>query len=122
MHHFIAEDLPKVYLVIYSLLMTVGYLYISIVLTIMFLRDGTNCMPKAYSAVGPALKLVHLLHYLEISNAVLGFTQGVLLPTLLRVNCRNAVLFVLISLEPRLQTKPIVFNLFALWAATELVR
>lgn len=102
--------------------MFVGFFYVSVVLGIRFLRDGLESIPGTYEAVGPALKFIQLIQYLEVMHALFGYTRTGLLPSFLQVTGRNIILFALIDAEPRLQTKPAVFYLIAVWTTIEIVR
>lgn len=116
------EDIKKVYLVLYNLFMFVGFFYICIVMSIRYLRDGIDSIPGTYDAVGGAMKFIQLLQFLEVMHSLFGYTKSSLFPSFLQVGGRNLILFALIEAEARLQTKPAVFYLFAVWSAIEIVR
>lgn len=117
-----AEDLKKVYLVIYNLFMFVGFFYICLVIGIRYLRDGINSIPGTYVAVGGAMKLIQLTQMMEILHAVMKYTKSNVVATFLQVCGRNIILFGLIDAEDRLQPKPVIFALFLVWSAIEVVR
>lgn len=116
------EDLKKVYMVLYNLFMFIGFFYICIVIGIRYLRDGVDSIAGTYEAVGGAMRLVQLTQMMEVLHAIMGYTRSNVLATTLQVCGRNVVLFGLIHAEERLQTKPVIFYLFLVWAAIEVVR
>lgn len=119
---FFAEDLKKVYLVLYNLFMFIGYFYICIVMGIRYLRDGVDSIPGTYATVGGAMRLVQLTQMMEILHAIMKYTKSNVMATVMQVCGRNIILFGLINAEERLQTKPVIFYLFLVWAAIEVVR
>lgn len=68
------------------------------------------------------MKFIQLLQFLEVMHSLFGYTKSSLLASFLQVGGRSLILFALIEAEPRLQTKPAVFYLFAVWSAIEIVR
>lgn len=117
-----SEDIKKVYLIFYNLFMFVGFFYICLVMSVRYLRDGIDSIPGTYDAVGGAMKFIQLLQFLEVMHSMFGYTKTFLLASFLQVGGRNLILFALIEAEPRLQPKPVVFYLFAVWSAIEIVR
>lgn len=116
------EQAKKVYLVIYNISMFVGYLYIMAVMGVRYYRDDVGSMAGTYEAVGSAFKFCQLLQYLEVMHPMFGYTKGSPLVPFLQCSGRAFVLFAMIEMEPRMQTKPVVFYLFVIWASIELVR
>lgn len=76
----------------------------------------------AFESVGPAVKFMQLLQFLEVMHVMFGYTKGSLLAPLLQTIGRGFVLFFMIDAEPRMHSKPVVFYLFMIWASVELVR
>lgn len=89
---------------------------------IRYYRDGTDSMPGTYAAVGNAFKFCQLLQYMEVMHPLFGYVKGGLLMPFLQVTARNFVLFIMIDAEERMQTKPVIFYLFLMWASVELIR
>lgn len=87
-----------------------------------YLRDGIDSIPGTYETVGGAMRLVQLTQMLEILHSVMGYTKSNAVATFLQVCGRNIILFGLIHAEERLQSKPVIFYLFLVWAAIEVVR
>lgn len=79
-------------------------------------------MEGTYEAVGPAMKFIQLMQFLEVLHPMFGYTKGAVLTPLMQVCGRAIVLFVMIESEPRMQTKPVVFYLFVVWSMIEVVR
>jgi len=116
------EQAKKVYMIIYNLSMFVGYLYIFVVMSIRYYRDGVESMEGTYEAVGSAFKFCQLLQYLEVMHPMFGYTKGSVLVPFLQVSGRAFILFAMVEAEPRMQTKPVIFYLFLVWASIETVR
>lgn len=103
--------------------MFIGFLYIILVLGIAYYRDGlSESVPFAYMYVGNAMKFCQLLQYLEVMHPLFGYTKGSILFPMLQVTGRNFILFLMIDAEERIQTKPVIFFLFVVWASIECVR
>lgn len=116
------EQGRKVYLIFYNLFQFIGYLYILVVIGIRYYRDGTNSMSGTYEAIGNCFKFCQLMQYLEVMHPMFGYTKGSVLMPLIQVTGRAFILFVNIDAEERMQTKPVVFYLFIVWAIIEVVR
>lgn len=111
-----------VYLVFYNLCQFIGFLYVVLVMSIRYSRDGPDSIPGTYEAVGNALKFCQILQYLEVLHPLFGYTKGGALVPFLQVSGRNFVLFIMIEAEERMQTKPVVFYLIIVWSLIETVR
>lgn len=116
------EDFKKVYLTMYNFAMFIGYLYILLVMMVRYFRDGPHSMPSTYEAVGSAFRFIQLISWLEVMHPLFGYTKGGILTALLQVGGRTFLIFCMIEAEPRMQTKPVVFYLFLLYATIEIVR
>ncbi len=68
------------------------------------------------------MELLHLLMFLEVMHPLFGYTRGSVYEPALQVCGRNFTIFLLIEAEERMHPKPVVFYLFAVYAAIELVR
>ncbi|XP_055922148.1 very-long-chain (3R)-3-hydroxyacyl-CoA dehydratase [Eupeodes corollae] len=119
---YIKESGKKVYMVFYNLCQFVGFTYVLLVMSVLYYRDGPDSMSKIYETVGNPLKFCQLLQYLEVLHPIFGYTKGGPLIPFCQVTGRNFVLFVMLTLEPRMQTKPVVFYVFCIWALVEVVR
>lgn len=118
----VAEKNKQVYLVFYNLCQFIGFLYIMLVMSIRYSRDGSDSMEGTFESVGNAIKFCQILQYLEVLHPLFGYTKGGALVPFLQVSGRNFVLFVMIDAEERMQTKPVVFYLFVIWSLVETVR
>jgi very-long-chain (3R)-3-hydroxyacyl-CoA dehydratase len=119
---FRKEQGKLVYLILYNLFQFVGFLYILIVISVRYYRDGPGSYKGTYEAVGNAFKFVQLLQYLEVMHPIFGYTKGSWTVPFMQVSGRAFVLFAMLDCEPRMQTKPVVFYLFTVWALVEVVR
>lgn len=79
-------------------------------------------MPKTYETVGNAMKFCQLLQYLEVLHPLFGYTKGGALIPFFQVTGRNFVLFIMIEMEERMQTKPVIFYVFIVWSLVEIIR
>lgn len=102
--------------------MFIGFLYILSVMFVRYMRDGPNSMPETYDAVGGAFKLVQMFQWLEVMHPLFGYVKGGIIAPFMQISGRTLVLFCLIEAEPRMQTKPVIFYLFLVWATIEIVR
>ncbi|CAG9117105.1 unnamed protein product [Plutella xylostella] len=116
------EDLKKVYLILYNLFQFVGYMYIMTVMTVRYVKLDYESVHDTYEHVGPAMKFLQLMMYLEVMHPLFGYTRGSALVPFLQVSGRSFVLFAMIEAEPRMQAKPVVFYLFLVWSMIEIVR
>jgi very-long-chain (3R)-3-hydroxyacyl-CoA dehydratase len=132
--------MKNVYLGIYNLFQFIGFAYVLTVMYIRFYKSGAGVntiflvmklfnlnvalasMEGTYEAVGPAMKFIQLMQFLEVLHPMFGYTKGAVLTPLIQVLGRAIVLFVMIESEPRMQTKPVVFYLFVVWSMIEVVR
>lgn len=119
---FFSEDLKKVYLIFYNLFMYVGFLYICIVVGALYLKEGIDCYPNIYPAVGQVMVCLFLLQYLEGMHCMFGYTTGSTVVAFVQAFGRSVFLLAFIEAEPRMQTKPIVFYLTLTWSLIEIVR
>lgn len=117
-----SEQTKIVYLIFYNLSQFIGFLYIFLVMGIRYYRDGPDSMAGTFDAVGNALKFLQILQYLEVMHPMFGYTKGGALMPFMQITGRNAILFLMINAEERMQTKPVVFYLFLLWSSIELIR
>lgn len=102
--------------------MYIGFLYVVCVLCIKYAKDGSDFIPETYDAVGPALKFLQLLQFLEVMHPLFGYVKGGMLMPLLQIGGRFFILFLMLEFEPRIQKMPVTFFLFLAWAAVELIR
>ncbi|XP_012221184.1 very-long-chain (3R)-3-hydroxyacyl-CoA dehydratase isoform X2 [Linepithema humile] len=116
------KDFAKVYLVIYNLYQFVGFIYVLAVMGIRYSRDGPDFMKETYTTVGNPLKFIQLLQFLEVMHPLFGYTKSSTLVSFLQVGGRGFVLFFMIDGEPRIQNKSVIFYLFLVWCAIEIVR
>lgn len=116
------EDIRKAYMIIYNFICYCGFLYVIIVLSLTFLKEGRNAYHLAFETVGDAMISLQVIQIAEIFHTAFKLTKGGLLPTILQVFGRSLVLFTLIMPESHIQTDPVVFYLFLTWAAVEIVR
>lgn len=119
---FRKEQGKLVYLILYNLFQFIGFMYVLIVMTIRYSRDGPKSIPGTYEAVGNAFKFIQLIQYLEVMHPIFGYTKGGAMVPFMQITGRAFVLFAMIDNEVRMQTKPVVFYLFAVWALVEVVR
>lgn len=116
------EDFQKVYLTVYNLIMYVGFMYIVCVLSVRYLKEGTESFSGTYGAVGPAMCFLTLLQLLEVLHPIFGYVKGGYLIPLLQIGGKLLVVIFMIDYEPRIQTMPVTFYLFMAWSAAEIVR
>lgn len=119
---YVKENYKKIYLTFYNLAQFIGYMYIVIVLSICYFKDGPKTFSKAFENVGNVMQFIQCLQYLEVLHPIFGYTKGSWLTSFLQVSGRNFVLFVMILTEPRIQAKPVVYHLFMVWSLIEIFR
>lgn len=119
---YMKEDYRKVYLVFYNLSQFVFFTYILVVMIIRYAKEGPDSMAGTYVAVGPVFKFCQLMQFLEVMHPMFGYTKGSVLIPFLQVTGRALILFAMVDAEPRMQTKPVVFYMFFIWALVEVVR
>lgn len=109
-------------MITYNFFMYIGYLYVFCVLAICFLRNGMDSLSGAYDVVGTAMCFLQMVQMLEIFHNIFGFTKGNVMTTVMQIFGRLLVLCPIIAAEERMQTETVVFYLFLIWSAIELVR
>lgn len=62
------------------------------------------------------------MQFLEVMHPFFNYTEGITKIIFLQVSNRAFVLFCMIDAEPRMQTKPVVFYIFSIWAIVEVIR
>ncbi|RWS21456.1 very-long-chain (3R)-3-hydroxyacyl-CoA dehydratase-like protein [Leptotrombidium deliense] len=116
------EEFRKVYLFLYNLFQFVGFVYILVVLTIRYAKDGSESVRSSYKALSGVMKVLHLIQVLEIIHPLIRYTSGSVLFTSLHLINRLIFIFVMIDGEPRMQMKPVVLYLFLLYTTLEIIR
>ncbi|XP_072393231.1 very-long-chain (3R)-3-hydroxyacyl-CoA dehydratase isoform X1 [Diabrotica undecimpunctata] len=119
---FRKEDFKKVYLTFYNLFMYICFMYISTVLCIRYVKDGSDFFPHVYDTVGPVICFAQLMQCLEILHPVFGYVKGGVLMPWLQIEGRLFVLLVNLDQERRIQLMPVTFYLFLTWSAIEIIR
>lgn len=102
--------------------MYLGFFYICCVLGVRFLRYGVDSFLGTYDAVGHVMCFLHLLMFLEVLHPIFGYTNSSAITSFMQIIGRIIVLFALVRPEPRMQIKPVVFYMFLVWSAVEIVR
>ncbi|XP_060804455.1 very-long-chain (3R)-3-hydroxyacyl-CoA dehydratase isoform X1 [Amyelois transitella] len=116
------EEFKKVYLILYNLFQTIGFVYVLSVMSVRYSKLGYDSVIDTYEHVGSAMKFLHLMQILEILHPIFGYTKGGPFVPFAQLIGRIFVLFVMIECEPRMQAKPVVFYLFVVWSTIEIVR
>lgn len=118
----IPEEFKTIYLTFYNLFMYVGFMYIACVLCIKYAKDGTDFFPETYETLGPAMKFLQLLQFLEVMHPLFKYVKGGVLMPFLQIGGRSFILFLMLDYEPRIQKMPVTFYLFLAWSAVEIIR
>ncbi|XP_038222028.1 very-long-chain (3R)-3-hydroxyacyl-CoA dehydratase isoform X2 [Zerene cesonia] len=116
------EDYKKVYLIIYNLFQFIGFTYVICVMCVRYAKLEYDSVADTYEHVGSAMKFLQLMMFLEVMHPIFGYTKGSPLVAFMQIGGRAFVLFAMIESEPRMQSKPVVFYLFAMWSLIEVVR
>lgn len=69
------EDLKKVYLVLYNLFQLIGFVYVLSVMAIRYAKLDYDSVADTYEHVGPAVKFLQLMMYLEVMHPLFGYTK-----------------------------------------------
>lgn len=72
---FFTEDLKKVYLKLYNLFQFIGYTYVLMVMAVRYAKLDYDSVADTYEHVGPAMKFLQLLQYLEVMHPLFGYTR-----------------------------------------------
>ncbi|XP_028157771.1 very-long-chain (3R)-3-hydroxyacyl-CoA dehydratase-like [Ostrinia furnacalis] len=108
----------KLYLTLYNFFQFLGYSYVILVILFKFVTQGH----VLYENVGPIIKVLQLLQFLEVLNPLIGLTRGIPFVPFLQIFGRAVVLFWNVDIEPRIQAKPVVIYLIIIWSLVETVR
>jgi len=119
---YLNESWRKTYLFCYNLFMFCGFLYVITIMVIRYMKEQEEFIPKAYETLGNIFKFLHLFMFLEVLNPLFGYTKGSVMEATIQVVGRNIWILCLIDGEERMQSKPVVFYLFATYSAIEVIR
>lgn len=70
-----SEDFKKVYLVIYNLFQFIGFTYILCVMGVRYTKLEYDSVIDTYEHVGPAMKFLQLMMFLEVMHPLFGYTK-----------------------------------------------
>ena len=147
-----SEEYRRVYLFLYNLFQLVGFIYLLVVLSIRYAKDGSSkklssCVLKthsshshslirashaytkrsestesSYRALGLVIKSLYVLQLLELINIVVGLTRRSLVFNGLQVIWRLFFIVVIIDDQPRMHTEHLTFHLLLVYTLLELLR
>ncbi|OWF54104.1 very-long-chain (3R)-3-hydroxyacyl-CoA dehydratase-like [Mizuhopecten yessoensis] len=115
-------DVKTCYLFVYNLVQYVGFTYIFAALTYHIFKDMNFAFTNTLEISGTQMLFVQTAAVLEIVHPLLGWVKSSPVPAFMQVMGRNFLLFIVLGQEPRLHDKSIVFILFMVWSAIEVVR
>ena len=138
------EEIKRIYLFLYNLFQFVGFIYVLVVLSIRFAKEGAGRYLKpsfslelkkltffyhfldsthgSYKTLGIVIKLLYLTQIQEVVYYAVDSTRKGSLFLLLHLAFRHFIVFVMIDSEPRIQTQLVVFNLLLIYTLMELIK
>ncbi|XP_029698226.1 very-long-chain (3R)-3-hydroxyacyl-CoA dehydratase isoform X2 [Takifugu rubripes] len=111
-----------VFLFVYNLLQFVGFSWIFVNMSVRLIRFGEDSLYDTFHTTSDVMFFCQILASVEVLNAAFGIVRTSVVPTLIQVVGRNFILFIIFGSLEEMHSKPVVFFVFYLWSAIEVVR
>uniref|UniRef100_A0A7N9ATH1 Very-long-chain (3R)-3-hydroxyacyl-CoA dehydratase n=1 Tax=Mastacembelus armatus TaxID=205130 RepID=A0A7N9ATH1_9TELE len=110
------------YLFVYNLVQFLGFSWIFVNMTVRLFIFGKDSLYDTFHTISDVMFFCQLLAAVEVLNAAFGFVKTGVFPTLIQVSGRNFIIFVVFGSLEEMHRQPVVFFVFYLWSAIEIVR
>ncbi|XP_075431463.1 very-long-chain (3R)-3-hydroxyacyl-CoA dehydratase 3 isoform X2 [Ascaphus truei] len=114
--------LKRGYLFMYNLVQFLGFSWVFVNMTVRLFILGKDSFYDTFHTVADVVYFCQTLAVLEVVNPLIGLVKTGVTPAAVQVLGRNFLLFVVLGNVEEMQTKPVVFFIFYLWSAIEIVR
>uniref|UniRef100_A0A7N8XAD8 Very-long-chain (3R)-3-hydroxyacyl-CoA dehydratase n=1 Tax=Mastacembelus armatus TaxID=205130 RepID=A0A7N8XAD8_9TELE len=119
---FLTQLLKTGYLFVYNLVQFLGFSWIFVNMTVRLFIFGKDSLYDTFHTISDVMFFCQLLAAVEVLNAAFGFVKTGVFPTLIQVSGRNFIIFVVFGSLEEMHRQPVVFFVFYLWSAIEIVR
>ncbi|MEE6522715.1 hypothetical protein FKM82_021322, partial [Ascaphus truei] len=113
--------LKRGYLFMYNLVQFLGFSWVFVNMTVRLFILGKDSFYDTFHTVADVVYFCQTLAVLEVVNPLIGLVKTGVTPAAVQVLGRNFLLFVVLGNVEEMQTKPVVFFIFYLWSAIEIV-
>ncbi|XP_028305438.1 very-long-chain (3R)-3-hydroxyacyl-CoA dehydratase [Gouania willdenowi] len=110
------------YLFVYNLVQFVGFSWLFVNMTVRVCYFGEVFLHNTYVELSDVMSSCQILATLEVLHGAFGVVRTSVVSTLVQVEGRSFILFVIFGILPEMQHKPVVFFVFYLWSAVEIFR
>uniref|UniRef100_H3CSM3 Very-long-chain (3R)-3-hydroxyacyl-CoA dehydratase n=1 Tax=Tetraodon nigroviridis TaxID=99883 RepID=H3CSM3_TETNG len=111
-----------VFLFVYNLVQFVGFSWMFVNMSVRLVRFGEDSLYDTFHTVSDVMFFCQILASVEVLNAAFGLVRTSVVPTLIQVIGRNFILFIIFGSLEEMHNKAVVFFVFYLWSAIEVVR
>ncbi|XP_029289482.1 very-long-chain (3R)-3-hydroxyacyl-CoA dehydratase [Cottoperca gobio] len=115
-------SLKTAFLFVYNLVQFLGFSWIFVNMTVRLFIFGQDSLYDTFHTISDVMFFCQILAAVEVLNAAFGVVQTGVIPTLIQVVGRNFILFIIFGSLEEMHNQPVVFFVFYLWSAIEIVR
>uniref|UniRef100_A0A665WAP7 Very-long-chain (3R)-3-hydroxyacyl-CoA dehydratase n=1 Tax=Echeneis naucrates TaxID=173247 RepID=A0A665WAP7_ECHNA len=110
------------YLFMYNLVQFLGFSWIFVNMTVRLFIFGQDSLYDTFHTISDVMFFCQILASVEVLNAAFGVVKTGVVPPLIQVVGRNFILFIIFGSLEEMHHRPVVFFVFYLWSAIEIVR
>lgn len=110
------------FLIVYNLVQFLGFSWIFVNMTVRLFIFGQDSLYDTFHTISDVMFFCQILAVVEVLNAAFGIIRTGVFPTLIQVVGRNFILFIIFGSLEEMHHQPVVFFVFYLWSAIEIVR
>lgn len=115
-------SLKTAFLFVYNLVQFLGFSWIFVNMTVRLFIFGQDSLYDTFHTISDVMFFCQILAAVEVLNAAFGVVHSGVIPSLIQVVGRNFVLFIIFGSLEEMHNRPVVFFVFYLWSAIEIVR
>lgn len=110
------------FLFVYNLVQFLGFSWMFFNMTVRLFIFGKDSFYDTFHTMSDVMFFCQTLAVVEVLNAAFGLVKTSVFPTFLQVFARNFVLFIIFGGLEEMHNQPVVFFVFYLWSAIEIIR
>ncbi|XP_033491036.1 very-long-chain (3R)-3-hydroxyacyl-CoA dehydratase isoform X1 [Epinephelus lanceolatus] len=110
------------FLFMYNLVQFLGFSWIFVNMTVRLFIFGQDSLYDTFHTISDVMFFCQVLAAVEVLNAAFGVVHTGVIPALIQVVGRNFILFIIFGSLEEMHNKPVVFFVFYLWSAIEIIR
>lgn len=115
-------SLNTAFLFVYNLVQFLGFSWIFVNMTVRLFVFGQDSLFDTFHTISDVMFFCQILAAIEVLNAAFGVVRTGVIPVLIQVVGRNFVLFIIFGSLEEMHNQPVVFFVFYVWSAIEIVR